>query len=913
MKYVINLIFLFFYLNVFAQKPVIDMSVFGKWPAVGEPKITNNGQYALYSVSNTPLNGNTCIIMQTSGKWKKELVGIQGASFSADSRKAFFQQGEDSIGIIYLGTEKIEFITSANSFQLFKKGSEEWIAYRQSRAGKKELVLQNFPLNTIHRFGDVDDFMLSKNSNTLVYTSGQSVYWVNLNDKTHDAPKLIWQGQKSSGFLFDNTGTQLAFIVSGDSAYDNSIWHYAKNNDRAQLLVGKNTTDENLFVEQIWMFSFDEDRLFYAVKEKEYEVPLPDAVKVDVWSYTDTRLQSQQLVEDVAGYGGHYKGPKSYYCVVNISDKQIIRLQQENEECDLFGNEKSDDWCLVTNRIGEEDEWNWNRLSQPKYYLMSTRTGERKQVDYRFRGVSPNGVFLYAEDIYADYYTYELATGKVRKITSALPDDKVPKFGLAVISAKGLSFWGKWLANDEAMLIYDHYDVWQVDPRAIKRPVNLTNGYGRRHKITFRFIENDKSNYSKNDKLILDAFDENNKNNGFYAVTMGRTQDPIPLVMKPSVFAGGDHLIDVGGDKPIKAANVEVYMVRESSATESPNYCWTKDFKTFLPLSNVFPEKNYNWLTSELRAFKTLDGRMEQGVLYKPENFDSTKKYPVIVYYYEKKSERLNQYITPGYSDGDINIPYFVSNGYLVFTPDIHYTIGKAGNSAYNSIVGAGEYLASLPWVNAKKMGISGHSFGGFETNYVITHSNLFAAACSDAGTSNEVNRYNSFELNSGKSLQQFIEIGQNRMGSSLWTSLNTYIENSPLFEAHKIQTPVLMISNKLDAIVHFDQGVQFFTALRRLGKKAWMLQYDGEQHSLIREKNRMDLTYRMTQFFDHYLKDAPAPKWMVDGIPAKRKGIETGYELDRTKTPGRGLLTEEEEKKVAALQNEEPVRITQK
>jgi acetyl esterase/lipase len=145
------------------------------------------------------------------------------------------------------------------------------------------------------------------------------------------------------------------------------------------------------------------------------------------------------------------------------------------------------------------------------------------------------------------------------------------------------------------------------------------------------------------------------------------------------------------------------------------------------------------------------------------------------------------------------------------------------------------------------------------------------------------VSLYNSFELNTGKSLQGLAEREQSRMGSTLWASPNTYIENSPIFDAHKVQTPVLMINNKLDAIVHVDQGVQFFMALRRLGKKAWMLQYDGEQHSVFQKRNKEDLTIRMTQFFDHYLKDAPCPSWLLKGIRAKNKGIETGYALDTT------------------------------
>jgi dipeptidyl aminopeptidase/acylaminoacyl peptidase len=352
--------------------------------------------------------------------------------------------------------------------------------------------------------------------------------------------------------------------------------------------------------------------------------------------------------------------------------------------------------------------------------------------------------------------------------------------------------------------------------------------------------------------------------------------------------------------------------VLRSRSTESPNFFYTKDFKTFNALSNIYPERLFNWLTTELKEFKTIDGRMEQGILYKPENFDAGKKYPVLVHYYEKMSQQLNKFLTPGLSDGTINIPYFVSRGYLVFLPDIHYRTGEIGESAYNSIVAAGNYLSALPFVDGKRMGLTGHSFGAFETNYVITHSSLFTAALSDAGPSNFVSQYGSYELHAGISLQGIVERGQNRMGANLWERPDVYIKNSPIFEADKITTPVLMVCNKLDAIVHFEQGVQLFTALRRLGKKAWMLQYDGEAHSVFQEKNQMDLTIRATQFFDHYLKGKPAPKWMLDGTPAKLKGIETGYELDTTgRTPPVGLLTQEEKLKMDALQSREPVTLT--
>jgi dipeptidyl aminopeptidase/acylaminoacyl peptidase len=899
MKFVINLFFLFFCLNVFAQKPVIDTSVFGKWPAVSGGKICNNGKYVSYTIDNQPVYSKTCIIQATESTWKKELPDVQSVTFTEDSRKAIYSRGNETLCIVTLGSGKTEYIHTANSFQLFKSKNEEWIAYLLNNK-ESELILRNMATGAEKRFSGVESYILSKTANTLVFITAaankndtiKQLCWINLNSKDLDKPTIIWRGANASNFVIDDDGSRLAFIVTGSETYQNTIWHYTSNSEKAVALRDNNSQriDSNVYIGSLSNFSVDGKRLFLMLKEKDYTTPPLDAVMVDVWHYADCKLQSQQLVEDVAGYGGNYVGPRSFMAFIDPGTPHIVLLENEYEKVNLL----TDSLALITHRESDKSEESWNTLARPTYYLLSLTTGKRTQLNIPFLLAYPTGGYLVGEDANGNFYSYELASGKINDITKLIP---VPKGDggydePARIQHRGLCFFIKWLTEDSSLFLYDTYDIWQVDVKGKKAPINITNGYGRRNKTTFRFTENDKSNYSRSDKLILDAFDANNKNNGFYAVKIGRSQDPVPLVMKPSVFAGGDYSHYIGGEKPIKAANASAYMVKRSSATESPNYYCTKDFKSFRPLSNVFPEKKYNWIMSELRQFKTLDGRSEQGVLYKPENFDSTKKYPVIVNYYEKKSERLNQYITPDYSDGDINIPYFVSNGYLVFMPDIHYTIGKPGNSAYHSIVGAGEYLATLPWVNAKKMCIIGHSMGGFETNYVITHSTLFSAACSDGGPSNNVSFYNSFELNSGKSLQGFAEMEQLRMSSTLWASPNTYIENSPVFEADKVQTPVLMINNKLDAIVHFDQGVLFFMALRRLGKKAWMLQYDGEQHSVLQKRNKEDLTIRMTQFFDHYLKDAPSPSWMIKGIRARDKGIETGYVLDTTgASPGPGLL----------------------
>ncbi len=277
---------------------------------------------------------------------------------------------------------------------------------------------------------------------------------------------------------------------------------------------------------------------------------------------------------------------------------------------------------------------------------------------------------------------------------------------------------------------------------------------------------------------------------------------------------------------------------------------------------------------SELVTWKKQDGTAAQGILYKPENFDDRKKYPIIFNYYEDQAERVHNY--PGvtfFNTPSIDCPtWFVSRGYLVFVPDISYKIGRTGESVLNSVIPAAEYLSTFSWVDSLKMAVCGSSFGGYETNYIITHTNKFAAAASGAGISNFISHYNGLQPIQHRELsgQGMYEGSQMRMGKTLWQIPQLYIENSPIFYINKVTTPILIMGNKGDWVVPWMQSVELFTGLRRLQKKAWMLQYDNGGHGVWngpKEKDGKDLTMRLTQFFDHYLKGTPPPAWMTQVV----------------------------------------------
>lgn len=876
-----------------AQKPALDASVFDKWPSVQTPSISNNGNYALYTIFNQPVGSSTLVIQSTRSTWKMEIPGGTAGVITEDSKKVVFIKPQDSLCILTLGSTAVEQIPHISSFRLFKQGAGQGLAYN-THTPQNELVLRNLITGSQRSFPGATEYLLSNDGYTLLLKNrsfngssrSTSLNWVNLiNGNTI----TIWQGFTASNFVFDADNIQLAFIAFTmvNKQPKAAVWHYKAGDAAASMLATEQSAgmDSSLSFDQIWFFNKKGNSIFLSLKEKESPSPDPNAVRVDIWSYNDPQLQSQQLAQLDPGrffMGGELR---SYRAVINIYDHHVIRLQQEDERMEplkLLMNRNPDDFSLLMHMKGDECEQNWNRASHPVYYIVSTKDGERKQI-LNMSGLvlSPGGKYAVGTDTTSgDFYSYELATKLTHNITRKIPIPLIDnEYDLPDCKPQRLKV-AAWLANDTALLIYGDYDIWQVDPAGRRLPVNITNGYGRRHNIVFRLAMSPRGKPIPNSQqLILTAFNRVNKKNGFYSLQLNKEKDPEPLTMEAYTY-------DVFGDNPdlpnvtlLKARDAESYIVQRMSAAASPNYFFTSDFKTFTPLSSVYPEKWYNWLTSELITWKTLDGKSAQGILYKPEDVDPKKKYPIIFYCNESMSDYLNVYKNPKPSSGSINIPWFVSHGYMVFTPDIQYTIGEPGQSAYNSIVAAAKYLTSFSWVDTARMGIHGYGFGGYATNYLITYTNIFAAASITSATTNFISSYGSIIRNDISNMSAY-ESGEYQIGATLWQKPELYIKNSPIFRVDKVTTPLLMMHNKKDVSVPFAQGIELFTALRRLGKKAWMLQYDDSGTGAFGEDG-IDYTIRITQFFDHYLKNTLPPKWMTVGIPAKLKGIDSGLEPD--------------------------------
>ncbi len=371
---------------------------------------------------------------------------------------------------------------------------------------------------------------------------------------------------------------------------------------------------------------------------------------------------------------------------------------------------------------------------------------------------------------------------------------------------------------------------------------------------------------------FLRAIDERTMSNGFFGFDFGTVKDPDLLLMDKYYF-----------DDVEKAKEAEQLIWTKEDVQTFPDL-WTSDFgfSDVEKISNANPQQeNYIWPTVELVEWTSFTGEKLQGLLYKPENFDPEEKYPLMIYFYERNSENLYSPQRPYPSHSTINKTFYASNGYMVFVPNITYKVGYPGQSAYNAIVSGTQYLVNtFPYVDEDNMGLQGQSWGGYQTAYLITQTDLYAAAMAGAPVSNMTSAYGGIRWGSGMSRMFQYEHTQSRIGGTLWEKPLQYIENSPLFYAPKVNTPLLMMHNDDDGAVPWYQGIEYFVALRRLDKPTWLLTYNGEPHNLRSSSwaNRMDLSRRMFGFFNHYLKGEPMPEWMEKGIPAIEKGENLGY-----------------------------------
>ena len=937
----LTIILFFFASSVCAQKKPLNHTVYDSWESVGVKQLSANGQWAGYSIVKQEGDANLYLSsLSTSAKITIPRADL--LKFTADSKFAAFmikplfavtrqekikkkkpeEMSKDSLGFVNLSTNAVTKIARVKSFKIPEEGGD-FLAYQKegvvdtsknakTAAGQKkddednfvvrqetpakdkkegsDLVLRNLLTGIERTFKYVTDYEISKNGKQLVFTSPGSK-----KDNTAKAGVFMFNTEKGTvktlvntkgnfnGFVFDQDGEQVAFL--GETSpekteiKDYGIYYNSLTLDTAQVLVD-NEIDGlpakwTVSGDGKLVFSKEGTKLFFGIaplkKAKDTTLVDFENAKVDIWGYKDDYLQPMQLKN------ADRESKRSYLSVIDIfsSEPKVIPLTDLKMPESSLVKEGNANFVLTSTDYGNRVQSQWTGARIRDYYLADIKTGTRKKIISALDGdafPSPAGNYiLYFDKKTSIWSTYTVANGKVTvlnsdsKIKFADEDNDVPD------DPSAYGFAG-WTEEDKQVLIYDRYDIWSFSPDGKSAPKMITNGFGRQNKITFRYekLDPEERFITRKDDIWLSAFNNDTKENGFYRTHAGDSKNPELAVMAKFKYSN-----------LVKAKNAERYIYDKGNYTTSPNVYVSTDLKAETKLSNTNPQQQtFNWGTSELVKWTTPKGYQSEGILYKPENFDPTKKYPMIVYFYEKLSEGLYNYVPPAPTPSRLNISYFVSNGYLVFAPDISYEKGYPGKSAEEFINSGVESLKKNSWVDGTKIGIQGQSWGGYQVAYLITRNNMYAAAWAGAPVVNMTSAYGGIRWETGMNRQFQYEKTQSRIGATLWEKPELYIENSPLFALPKVGTPVVIMSNDADGAVPWYQGIEMFTALKRLGKPAWLLNYNNEAHNLVLRQNRKDIQVREQQFFDYYLKGAKAPVWMTGGIPATEKGRTWGFEL---------------------------------
>jgi dipeptidyl aminopeptidase/acylaminoacyl peptidase len=612
-------------------------------------------------------------------------------------------------------------------------------------------------------------------------------------------------------------------------------------------------------------FSSDATKLFVQTAPKREPAPpagppRPDDFQLDLWHYKDERLQPMQKLQAAADQAKTYSG------VVLLDSKQFRQLSDDAMTVEMP--QPDTDLALGSDNRKYRISTGYG-LPLSDYSVVNVRTGEKKSLLQGFGGystpnptLSPTGKHLLGFDG-KDWFTISVMDGKKTNLTASIKvkffDEEDDHPGTPRPAASP-----QWSTDGKFVLVGDRYDIWKLAADGSSSE-NLTK-IGRAQQIHFTILQvrspddvRPPRGVDLSKPQLLEANNLHTRDTGFYRLEPGATS--------PKLLIMGARRYGV----PTKAKDVDVYMLTVQTFSAFPDYfITTPDFNELKRVTDINPRvKDYNWGKAELVHFTSADGQPLSGVLVKPENFDPSKKYPMVIYIYERLSDTLHNFRVPVVRAGQvINPTFYASNGYLVLMPDIAYKVGAPGQSAIKCVLPAIQAVVDKGYVDEKAIGINGQSWGGYQIAYMVTQTDRFKAAVAGAPVSNMVSAYDGIRWGSGLTRQFQYEWSQSRIGATLWEAPMKFIENSPVFMADRVKTPLMMISNDQDDAVPWYQGIEYYLALRRLGKECYLLNYNGQPHNLTNRAASRDFAVRMFQFFEHHLRGKPEPAWMAKGVP---------------------------------------------
>ncbi len=869
------------------------------------PAANAEGAPAAPAISPAQITADSRFVVVTTQAPKADVdKAPRGRSAAATNRQA--------LAIVSLADGKTTTIPGVRSFRM-PRDNGTWLAYvpepdsgaapggtgRGGAAGRggsaapggrrqfgSSLVLRNLASGGEERLADVNGYAFDDSARVMSYTivsrdsTRDGAFVRNL--ATGATTTLLSGTGDYKGLAFDRAGAQIVFLSDRDefghaAKPRYTIYHASPKSGVAQAVVTPSQITPGLHVVDGSPVAFTHSGTaitFNVAPPPIDSVPadsLIDKAQFDLWHYKDPVLQPTQKINAARDRN------KSYAAIYFPATKKVVQLANDSTPSVTV----SEDGRLAVSNSRERYmiEQMWGDGGSD-VYVIDPVSGARKIIKEKISGtaqLSPDAKFVTFYDS-AHWYTYNTATSKLTDITGGLKGvhfDNETDDHPSAPPAWGLAGWTK---GDKSVLLYDRYDIWEMDPTGVKAPVMVTDSVGRKNTIQFR-IElagggrggrgggrgaggDDRGVIDPAEPLMLRAVNTETMASGFYRDQLGVKKAPEKIVMS-----------DLAYGTLTKAADADVYMTTKSTFVDFPNLWVGPSLTNLTRISDANPQqKDYNWGTAELVHWTSDDGKPLKGMLFKPENFDPTKKYPMITYFYEVLSNGLYSYVPPT-GRNIINPTHYASNGYLVFEPDIVYETGYPGPSAYKAIIPGVQSIVARGYVDESKLGLQGHSWGGYQTAFLVTQTHMFAAAMAGAPVANMTSAYGGIRWGSGIARSGQYESGQSRIGKSLIEAPNLYIENSPLFFLDRVTTPMFLLADDMDDAVPWYQGIEMFVGLRRLNKEVYLISYNNDVHNPASRANQKDIAMRMQQFFDNKLKGAPAPDWMVHGIPYLQKG----------------------------------------
>jgi dipeptidyl aminopeptidase/acylaminoacyl peptidase len=825
-------------------------------------------------------------VISRDGNWVAATLEVPEEQLLKSKKGKDSENGpKPGMGLLHTTSGEQQEFERIRSF-LFSNDSR-WILYHQQPVDAKQktgapLVVKSLTDTTSRTFEFVSTYALDSMSRYLAFTvsdtatSNNGLYIADLSspgsgafplyrDSSAWADRLTWNNRRGTlAFLAGRTGEK----DRRDSA---AVFLWEPGRDSAEELITDERLEEGWRVYPAGQLSWTRDgsRLFLGLKPSleifpdEEEDSITDIFDtgqilagrgVDVWHWNDPYINSHQKSL------WYREKDRTYAAAYDPGTDRLVRLAgPEMPDLRLEGNSTT---LLGSSQVPYAKRLTWDGRYRD-YYLVERETGTRRIVvresEHEVR-LSPDGRFLvYYRD--GDWYLVDAESLEARNLTGEVgvpfadedwdyPED-VPGYGVA-----------GWLEESEAVLIYDKFDIWQF-PTAGGTAVCLTEGRGREGLYRFRIrdLDPERVYLERGEQVFLTATHDSLKHTALFTMRAGKTgvKAVVEEARKYTLVA--------------KAADADRILFTRESYREFPDL-WVTDSRFRKPgrLSDVNPQvSDFAWGNAELVEWRSEGGKPLQGILITPDGYRPGERLPVLVYYYRFFSDRLYDFNEVAVNHRPC-FPFYASNGYAVFLPDIRFDVGSPGSSATRCLVPGVQKIIDMGVADPDAICLHGHSWSGYQTAFVITQTDLFTCAIAGAPVSNMTSAYSGIRWESGMARQFQYEQSQSRIGGNLWEARDRYIENSPVFFADRIHTPLLIEFGDADGAVPWYQGIELYLAMRRLGKDCIMLQYRNEPHHLKQYANKLDYTLKFKEYLDHYLKGEPAAGWITEGVPYRGK-----------------------------------------